>query len=372
MNVIGSRLLARLEAARTATRDPIERACLRAEHAGYRARQGHCDEARAELSALHAQFERQPHPAVSAWLCLAEGWVALQGSVAALAHDRFKRAHALSVAAGLTRLQALSAAWLAHLNHAHRHIDAMARHTIEALRLAGPTDHGARSRACLVVAQAYEFAERSDLAQPWYGRARERAQLDGDDQTLGALVHDLAWYSAKHTLQSAIFGSDAREAARRALARVEAAENFDAWAGGGAPHPRLPTLRALIASVQGDFAQALAHHERQRDAAERRGLEPTAADVLADRAWCRWHAGDTDGAALEADTVLAQLDAVMHDDVRAVAHGRLAQLFAVLKRFEAGAAQRRIAEAAWARHRSEQQHVVEALERAGLPAAVSA
>lgn len=369
MKAIGSRLLARIEAARAATRDPIERACLRAEHAGYRARQGHCDEARAELSALHAQFAREPHPAVSAWLCLAEGWVALQGSTVAVAQDRFKRAHALSVAAALNRLQALSAAWLAHLHHAHRQMDAMARHTLEALRLAGPTDHAARSRACLVAAQAYEFAERADLAQPWYGRAREQAQLDGDDQTLGSLVHDMAWYSANHTLQSAVFGADAREPARHALARVEAAENFDAWAAGGTSHPRLPTLRALIASVQGDFAQALAHHERHRAQREQRGLGHAGADVLADRAWCRWHAGDAEGSTRDADTALAQLEAALHDDIRAVAHGRLAQLFSASRRLEAGEAQRRIAEAAWARHRSQQQHVVEVLERAGLPAA---
>jgi hypothetical protein len=323
------------------------------------------------LSALQAQFERQPHPAVSAWLCLAEGWVALQGSADALAHDRFKRAHALSAAAGLTTLQALSAAWLAQLDHAHRQVDSMARHILEALRLAGPTDHGARARASLVAAQAYEFAERADLAQPWYGRARDQAQLDGDDQTLGTLIHDMAWYSARHTLQNAIFGGDAGEPARHALARAEAAENFDAWAG-GTPHPRVPLLRALIASVQGDFAQALEHHDRQRADGERQGLGHPAADVLAERAWCRWHAGDADAAALDADAALAHLGSPLHDDTLAVAHGRLAQLFGLMKRHEAGAAQRRIADAAWARHRREQQHVVEALDLAGLPAAASA
>lgn len=372
MKAIGSRLLARLEAARATARDPIERACLRAEHAGHRARQGHLDEAGVELRALHAQFEGQPHPAVSAWLCLAEGWMAHSGRSDASAHDRIKRAHALSVAAGLTKLQALSAAWLAQLDYAHRQLDAMALHTVEALRLAGPADHAARARASLVAAQAYEFAERPDLAQPWYGRARDQAQLDGDDQTLGALIHDMAWYSAIHALQTAIFGGDARESARHALARVEAAENFDAWAGGGAPHARLPMLRALIASVQGDFAQALVHHERQRTDRERRGPGQLAADVLADRAWCRWHAGDADAAAIDADAALAHLDAPMHDDTLAVAHGRLAQLFGLMERHEAGEVQRRIADAAWARHRGQQQHVIEALDLAGLPAATSA
>ncbi|HET6599944.1 MAG TPA: hypothetical protein VFG60_08280, partial [Burkholderiaceae bacterium] len=175
--------------------------------------------------------------------------------------------------------------------------------------------------------------------------------------------------SARHSLQNAIFGSDAREPARHALARAEAAENFDAWAG--TPHPRLPMLRALIASVQGDFAQALVHHERQRADGQRQRLGHPAADMLADRAWCRWHAGDADAAAIDADAALAHLGSAAHDDdTLAVAHGRLAQLFGLMDRHEAGELQRRIADAAWARHRSQQQHVIEALDLAGLPAAL--
>ncbi|MEO6031425.1 MAG: hypothetical protein ABIP61_05915, partial [Burkholderiaceae bacterium] len=346
MKAAGSRLLARLEAARAAARDPIEQACLRAEHAGYRARQGRGDEARAELRALHTQFDRQPHPAVSVWLCLVEGWVAHDGSADARVHDRFKRAHALSMAAGLTRLQALSAAWLAHLDHAHRQMDAMARHTIEALHLAEPADHAARARACLVAAQAYEFAERSDLAQPWSGRAREQAQLDGDDQTLGTLIHGMAWHSVHHALQTVVFGGDAREPARQALARVEAAENFDALAGGGTLRARLPLLRALIASAQGDFAAALAQYARcEPDRADaQRG--PLAANVLADRAWCRWQAGDTSAAALDADAALAHIDdAALPDDARALGHARLAQVLGSMGQVEAGEKQRRLADA---------------------------
>ena len=70
-----SRLLARLDGALARTRHPVEAACLRAERAGFLARLGHLDAARAAAQALHAQFDTQPHAAVSSWLCLVDGWV---------------------------------------------------------------------------------------------------------------------------------------------------------------------------------------------------------------------------------------------------------------------------------------------------------
>ena len=72
-SVAGSRLLARLEADIRKTPHPIDNACLRAERASQLARVGQYDAAREEIAALHSAFDRQANPAVSAWLCLAEG-----------------------------------------------------------------------------------------------------------------------------------------------------------------------------------------------------------------------------------------------------------------------------------------------------------
>src|SRR5205085_11523468 len=110
-------LLARLDAALARARQPVEVACLRAERAGFLARLGRFDEARAVLGSLHAQFDPRPHAAVSAWLCLVEGWMLHFGNFGAGARDKMKRAQALSAAAGLQPLQALSSAWLAHMDY---------------------------------------------------------------------------------------------------------------------------------------------------------------------------------------------------------------------------------------------------------------
>ena len=155
-------------------------ACLRAERAGQLARLGQFEQARQEVAALHAGFDRTRRPSVSAWLCLAEGCIAYFSSLSNTARDKMQRAHAISAAAHLPRIQALSAAWLAHMDFAQ----------LDAEATATPCAAGARTgrcratwprwrRACLVIGVAYHFAERLDLAQPWYvagPRMRQRSK----------------------------------------------------------------------------------------------------------------------------------------------------------------------------------------------------
>lgn len=128
MTLADSKYLARLDAAIGSTQNPLRVACLRAERAGYRARQGHFDEARAELVALREQFGKHPQPEVSVWLCLVECWIAYYRNFDVVSLDWIKRAHALSVAMSLRPLRALSAAWLAHLHYVYGPFDQAAQH----------------------------------------------------------------------------------------------------------------------------------------------------------------------------------------------------------------------------------------------------
>ena len=70
--VLSSRLLRRLDAAIHHCVHPVEQACLKAERAALLARLGHVAAAREAIAGLHAQFDLQPQPPVSAWLALAE------------------------------------------------------------------------------------------------------------------------------------------------------------------------------------------------------------------------------------------------------------------------------------------------------------
>ncbi|TMH10425.1 MAG: hypothetical protein E6H65_12865 [Betaproteobacteria bacterium] len=357
-----SRLLARLDAALAKTRDPIEAACVRAERAGFLARQGYVDEAKSEIASLHAQFAGKVQPSISVWLCIVEGWLAHYGSMSAAARDKMKRAAALSAASRLTRLHALSVAWLAHMDYVQQDIDALARNAALALELAAPDHHAARARVCLVIGTAYHFADRMDLAQPWYAAAREHGHADGDEAMLTALIFNMASLHASHAILAAVFGGDADGEARRALASALSAGNFDQWIGTVSLNALVPMLRAVVASVQGQHGAALELYEAHWADAQRQGLARAAANVLADMAWCHWHLGHVDRAAVQAHAAAASIDAAMDPDDRAIANGRLAQLFKLLGDDDRALRHLRAGKDDLALHRKLQARVVDALQ----------
>ena len=248
-----SRVLAHLDNAMAAERDPVRLACLRAERAGLWARHGHLEQARAELADLHARQERHASPALGAWLCLAEGLVDHFSDLDPIARDRMMRAHALSSAARLRPLIALSAAWLAHMDYVQHDLRAMGRHVAEALQEAAADHHAARARACIVVAQAYHYGGRMDLAQPWYQRTREHATALGDQATLSALMHNRAWLSGNQARMASIFEPGAPDAdseqVRHALLSAESTGYFDARLGTASLGSLVPVLRAQLLVV---------------------------------------------------------------------------------------------------------------------------
>lgn len=324
--VAGSRLLARLEAEVRRTHHPVDNACLRAERACQLARLGQHDLARQEIDALHSAFDRQAIPAITAWMHLAEGCLTYYTSLSGTARDRMRRAHALSTAAQLSRIQALSAAWLAHMDYVFIDAEGMVQHVSEALRVAAASDLSTISRACMVVGVAYHYAERSDLAQPWYARARECASTEGDEATLSALVCNIAWHHANHAVQAALFGGDSQAHVRHALLGAEATDNIDHWIGITALNSLVPMMRAVVFSVRGQHAESLALYEAHLADARRQGLGRMTANFLADMAWCRWSTGDPSGALRDVAAAATAIDPSMHADDRAVAHALLAKV----------------------------------------------
>ena len=361
MKSADSKLLARLDAALAATRDPIRSACLRAERAGYRARQGHFDQARHELDGLRLQFAMHPHPEVSIWLCLLEGWIAYYENLDHSALDRMKRARALSAAARLDNLHALSAAWLAHLHYAYNEFEPAARMVDEALGLAPADGHAAQARASLVVAEACHFAGRFDLAQPWYVEARTHARADDDAQTLSAVNYNLAALQASQSMKAAVFGgADADALTRHAAASVESAGNFDEWIGTLSLGSLLPLLRASIASSRGDFERALALYGDDFHSTAEQGQTRVLPALFADRAWCRCRTGDFAGARADVAQAERRIDPSIDNDDRALAHGRLAQTLSVLGESASGQAHAQRAQDALSQHRRDQARVLDA------------
>lgn len=361
----GSRLLARLDADIRRTYDPVDNACLRAERASQLARLGQFDAANQEIAALHASFDRQSIAQVSAWICFAEGCVSYFSSLSNAARDKMQRAHAISAAAHLPRIQALSAAWLAHMDFAQLDAEATVSHVRQALELADATNLPALARACLVIGVAYHFAERLDLAQPWYVRSRECASAEGDEATLSALIHNIAWHRGNHAMHAAVFGGDATAHARHAMAGADSTDNIGNWIGITALDALVPMLRAVVHSVQGEHAKALDLYQAHWLDAKRQGLGRMAANFLADMSWCRWSLGDTSGALRDAASASGNIDPSMHADDQAVAHGRLAQVYRAAGETSHALQHEARARETWAAHQALQRRMVELL--ADLP-----
>lgn len=355
------RLVGRLEAAIAKAVHPVEQACLRAERAGHLARQGHFDAAQLELQAVQRQFERQPHAAVSAWVCIAEGWFAYFTNLSGSARDKLQRALALSTAARLPQLQALSAAWLAHMNYVSQDFEPMAAYVQQALSLAAPDHHSARSRAALVVAQALQFAERGDLAQSWFGRVREHASAEGDDTTLSALSHNKAWLEGWQAFQLRIMGTLPIDQGRRALLAAQSTANFDQWTGTVSLDAFVPILRASIHSARDEHGLALALYQEHLASALQQGLDRMSAHFWADMAYCEWKTGHRESALDTAARAVSALQLAMQPDDRATAHQRLSQLRAEQGQAAEAAQHSRAAGQAWSEHQALQGRAVSAL-----------
>ncbi len=359
-----SPMLARLDAALAASVHPIDAACVRAERAGFLARQGFFDDANTDLAVLRTEFAQRPAALVTVWICIVEAWIEQYSGRVSASRDKMLRAQALSAAARLKPLQALSAAWLAHISFVRDDMDDMAKYLALAFQLAAPDHHAAQARAAMVAASAYHFANRLDLAQPWYARAREHAQAESDDAALGVITFTIAGHRSNHALRASIFGSVDTDEARRAEAWVAASFNFDQWVGTVYQDAYVQMLRATVYSAQNQHAKALAVYDAHLADADRQGLANMRATHLADRAWCRLHTGDAAGARSDADASAALIDPGMNLEDIAVAHGRLEQVFQAQGHTDAALHHRQRAREHWVRHLEMQRSVIELLDRA--------
>ena len=358
---MSSRLLSRLDADIKVAPTAFAADCLRCERAAYLARHGDFDEATQQLEALRKHYSTRPSSAISAWLHLAEGLLCHYKDLSPHARDKLNRAHALSAAAGLKPLQALSAAWLAHLDYLRMDIDSMARRVAEALSLAVADHHAARARAELVVAQAYHEAGRFDLARPWYDSARRHATADGDDATLSAMMWNMAslrvaaWRQIE-ACEPAAVGVDAR-----ALLSAESTAHFDDMLGVKSLRALQPILRAQVCTLLGRTDEALALYTQHLADALAEGMRPVEGVLLADRAWCHARAGNLDAARADGLAAASALSLPGSFCDRAPGHSRLAQVFEALSDVATARTQRELASAAWGGHRLDQARLVDAL-----------
>ncbi len=358
-----SRLELRLEVEISAATSVLEADCKRAELAAYLVRLGRVPEAELTLQDLHQRYKSHPNVAISAWMNLVEGLAGHFGDMDPGARDKILRAHALSSAAGLLPMQALSAAWLAHFDYLNVNVELMTLHILEALRFSTNENYGAKSRVFLVVAQSYHLSGHLDIALTWYAKVRDSALSDGDDATISALMHNMAWLKSHELRRRCFLEQDEAASTRHALLSAESTGNFDNLIGAVSLGLLVPLLKAQILSVSGKESEALEIYEQYLIPASGKGMRRLQADLLADIAWCRLKLDQRERSRQDARAAALAINPFGHFDDQALAHSRLAQTFLALGDFEASVYHQELAFDAWAEHSVLQARIFESLDR---------
>ena len=270
---MASRLLTQLASRIAAARDPVEAACLRAQRGIYLARQGNHVEAQAIVDAIRAEFGDRPNAEVTAWISLVEALIHFYSQPGPKALDRLRRAHALSRAMNHPVLVPLCAAWLAHIEFNANRMEPMLEYAVEALRLAQPDHHATLARVSLVIADAFHYAGRFDLAKPWYAAVRQHALAEGDDAMISAMLHNVAALRANHVRLADAFHEPQLDAAKLALMELESTKNYDLGIGTLSLALLVPLVRAQLFMVHGRFSEAVELYSTTLDKESTENLE---------------------------------------------------------------------------------------------------
>ena len=321
---MASRLLTQLAARIAAARNPVEAACLRAQRGIYLARQGKYEAAQAIVTAVRDEFGTRPNAEVTAWISLVEALIHFYSHPGPNAMDRLRRAHALGQAMQHPVLVPLSAAWLAHIEFNDNRMEPMLQHVQEALRLAQPDHHAALARVSLVVADAFHYAGRFDLAKDWYAKVRQHALAEGDDAMISAMLHNVAAFRANEVRLADAFGSPTPLEAKRALMETESTANYDVGIGTLSMSLLIPLMRAQLMTATGQFSEALAIFDEVLERESPENLERRKACFYADRAWCHCQLGQDRLALAYVDRACERIESPADIDDVASTHARLA------------------------------------------------
>jgi tetratricopeptide (TPR) repeat protein len=326
-----SRLMRSLRQRAAAATDPVQAAVLEAQIAIGHARQGESDEAEAIVRTIRERFGgARPNAEALAWASLAEAVNRFYQHPGPEATDRLLRAQALGRMLPPTELQPLSAAWLAHVEFNANRMERMVGHAAEALRLAQPDHHGALARVSLVVADAYHFAGRFDLAKGWYAAVRDHALAVGDDAMMSALLHNIAAFRANNVRVSAVFEKMEPEQAARAMLEAESTKNYDLGIGNASLDLFVPLVQAQLLTVMGRFQEAVALFESHLARVPEQGMSRLLPSYFADVAWCNLNLGrkaDARAAVLQAQAL--PMENSDPDDL-ATAYARIARVLRAL------------------------------------------
>ena len=265
-------------------------------------------------------------PRLSAWTMFCEGLMEHFGTLADKACRDFKRAYAVSVAAGDLELAAIASAWVAHAEFCAGNLAAVPGPLVQAFTL-DRNNGAARARACLVVVDMYNCAGEPGSARPWYKRAREAAVNDGDISMQSVVMYNDTAFRVSNVVFDDCRGGADGHAAMLASTAVDSIGNLDLGLGRRHLTSMIPLLRAEVRSVQRRWDEAIGLFDAylcDRSVEAQRRLMPK---FEVQRAYCLAMTGDLELAVRQARDAVNQAEVCTEFDDLFVLHSRAATVF---------------------------------------------
>ncbi|MFM7533854.1 MAG: hypothetical protein ACKO5J_15500 [Rubrivivax sp.] len=353
---------------------PPERARLELRLAAIAARQGRFQESAAVVERLRAAQAAGTLPgeaSTAAWMHLVQGLAELHRAPETATPDTLARAQALAQLATDAEVQALAAAWLAHLHFNQGRLEDFASWAARARGFAGLGGGcpAALGRVALTVASAWMVAAEEAAAQAWFGCAREAAAAASDSLLVAAVLHDRAAFGV-HRMRIgwalAPAEASAPQAGELAWLQLDAARSYEAAVRAQALAELQPLVRIALLVVQERHEEALGWIDQTLPRLAEAGLARYDAQLRADRLWCGLALGRPADALAEATDIQSRLVHTPDPDDRLIVHATLGR--ALHAAGQARAARAQVRQAALEHTRAQAQWAVlaQALRTHGL------
>jgi hypothetical protein len=318
--------LERLDAAIQKTRSDKERRILLVKKACALTRFSFIEEAAVILKRVKGDGSNFD-PRLSAWITFCEGLIEHFGTLTERAIRAYKRAYAVSIAAGDIELAAIASAWIANAEYMAGNLAAVPGALVQTFTYADRGNAAARSRACVVVADMHNYAGDTVSARAWYKRARDAAVDDGDIAMQSvAMCNDAGYRVANVVLDDCRGGAD-EHAVMLASISVDSVANLDLGLGLRHLTSMVPLLRAEVRTVQRKWDEAIGLFDAflcDKSVEMHNRLRPK---YRAQHAYCLARSGDRAAAVKEISAALEDVDACPDFDDLYVLHTRAASVF---------------------------------------------
>ncbi|QTN23885.1 hypothetical protein HZ992_02445 [Rhizobacter sp. AJA081-3] len=343
-----SRFLHRLESKISASTDRFSRRCLLAERAAYQARLGCIELSRNDLAIIKGENDSEPHVRVSILINIADGLCHYYEDMSPKASDRYQRARALAVATSQMDLQARVDSYIALLAYGEHRFEQMFAHLDDATRLLSLADRETLCRVCMILGQTLHLANRFDLAQKWYQKARYLANEVADDASMSAILHNMASIWFVNLRNCELGGIETGDRSEVAWVAADSTKNYDTIIGSTGLDILTPLMKAQMLSLNSKYEEALLIYKSAVPKLALKSLGGWQSWIISDMALCNLRVGHIEDAQTGFSRSLETLSEYHHLDDRAATFTRLSEGMAVLGKTELATHYRILADQAWA------------------------